>query len=103
LHACRKHTIHQGDALGQAGAAIACQLPQVRQASQLLGPGVAVAVVRQAARQPAQAVLFHHHQTRPAAEEDLIGRGLFDPRSGDGVEERQQGVGLVRRRVCPPP
>jgi hypothetical protein len=45
--------IHQGDALGQAGAAIACHLLQVRQAPEFLGPGIAVAVVRQAAGQPA--------------------------------------------------
>ena len=37
--------IHEGDALGQAAAAIAGQLPQVGQATQFLSPGLAVAVL----------------------------------------------------------
>ncbi len=80
--------IHQGDALGQAAAAIPCHLPEIGQRAKFRGPGVAVAVVRQAAGQPAQAVLLHHHQTRSAAQEDFIGRSLFDPRSSHRVEDR---------------
>jgi hypothetical protein len=60
--------IHYGYALGQANAAIARHLLEVRQAAECRGPAFAGAVVGQAASDPAQAVLFHHHRAGPAAE-----------------------------------
>jgi hypothetical protein len=47
--------------------------------------------------------LLHHHQTRPAAEEDFIGSDLFDLESDSIVEDRQQGLGFLGRGMGPTP
>ena len=93
--------VHQGHTLGQARAAVARHLPEIRQAAALLGPGVAVAVLGQAAGQPAQAVLLDHHQTGPTAEEDVVRGHLFDLRPRHRVEDGQQRGGALGGRVRP--
>ncbi len=93
--------LHPSQALGQAGAAIAGQLLQVRQAAEFFRPGIAVAVVGQPSREPTQAVLLHDHQTRSAAKEDFIGSDLLDPRPGDRVEDGQQRRGALGGGVGP--
>ncbi len=79
--------LHPGHPLGEAGAAVAGHLLKIRQPTKFLGRGLAVAVVGQPTCEPAEAVLLHHHQTRSAAKEDLVGGRLLDPRSGDGIQD----------------
>jgi hypothetical protein len=89
--------IDEFDPLGQTRAAVTRHLLQLRQALEFFRPSFAADLLAQLPRDPAQALLLHHHQHR-IANVNLIGRPIAHLLLRVFIQHFEQPSRLLSRR-----
>jgi hypothetical protein len=92
-------SVAQSDAMAQTHAAIGSNLFDMRQTMELLSPSSPFAVRGQTSSQPAQALLFNHHEDGVVPAEDLIGSHLSSTRTTVSIQDFQELASLLSSDV----